>query len=170
MANQVATIVAVCVLAFYLILSTILSVCWCIQRRNQKRIHASSEPQVEPSTEGTAYQRTVDNQQRSSRTDSMYSETRSLSSMFLEGQGRVPNGSSRNSVISYTDRRYSSVNSLLIPLQPVHSVEDEVTEERLSIKTSRSRAGSTSTLRYYALPTSQEEEIPAVPSTLPSPP
>jgi hypothetical protein len=170
MANQVATIVAVCVLAFYLILTTSLSVCWCIQRRKQKRTHASLEPQVEASTEGTTNQRTVDYQQSPSRTASMYSEIRSVSSMFLEGRGRVPHGSNRNSAISYTDKRYSSVNSLLIPLQPVHSVEDEVTDDRLSIKTGRSRASSTGTLRYYALPTSQEEDVPAIPPIVPAPP
>jgi hypothetical protein len=169
MANQVATIIAVCVLAFYLILTTALSVCWCIQRRKHKRTLTSLEPQVESSAEGTTNQRTVDCQQSPSRTASMYSETRSVSSMFHDGRGRVPYGSNRSSVISYADRRYSSVNSLLIPLQPVHSVEDDATDDRLSIKTGRSRASSTSTLRYYALPTSQEEEIPAVPRIVPAP-
>ena len=165
MANEVATIIAACVFAFYLVLTTIFSVCWCIQRHKQKRTHASLDAQVAPSSES---QRTVDSQNGPSRTVSMYSETRSVSSMYLERQGRVPHSSNRNSVISYTDRRYSSANSLLIPLQPVHSVEEDVGDDRFSMKTGRSRASSTSTQRYYALPSSQEEEIPAVPHIVPA--
>jgi len=169
MATEVATIIAVCVFAFYLILITTLGVLWWIQRYKQKRTHASLEAQVEPSSEDTAYQRTVADQQGPSRAASMYSETRSVSSMFFEGRKGVPYGGDSNSVISHTDRRYSSVNSLLIPLQPVHSVEEDVGDDRLSIKSFRSRASSTGTLRYYALASSQEEDIPAIPPVVPAP-
>jgi hypothetical protein len=164
MANLVATIVAVCVLAFYLILTTVLSVYWCIQRRKQKQSHASLEAQAESSREGAAYQRIVDEQQEG---PSMYSETKSFS--FLEGRGRVLQGSDRNSTISHIDRRYSSVNSLLIPLQPVHSVEEEVADDKISVKTGRSRASSTNTLRYYALASQDEQPLPAIPPVVSAP-
>lgn len=167
MANEVATIVAVCVLAFYLILTTTLSIFWYMQRRKQRQLHASLEAQAQPSSQGATYRRIVDQQQQDpTRTASMYSETRSVSSMFVEGQAREPGGSDRNSVVSYTDRRYSSVNSLLIPLRPVHSVEEEVGDDGMSIKTGRSRASSTATSRYYALP-SQDEQLPALPPKVP---
>ena len=168
MANEVATIVAVCVLVFYVVLTSTLSVCWWIQRRKQRQLYASLEAQAEPSSQRAAYQPIVDHQQVPSRTASMYAETRSVPSMLLEGPGREPHGSDRNSIISYTDGRYSSVSSLLVPLQPVHSVEEEVVDDRLSVKTGRSIASPTGTIRYYAL-ASQDEQLPAVPPEVPVP-
>jgi len=158
MAYKAATIIAICVFAFYVIFTTFLSVCWCIQRYKQRRSRASLEAQDDPSSDETAMLRTTDDQQRQSRTASMYSETRSVSSMFYEGSGRAPNGGDRN-----------SVNSLLIPLQPVHSVEEKVADDRLSAKTGRSRASSVSTLRYYATSSTQEEPVPAIPSDVSAP-
>jgi len=169
MQYKAAVIVAVCVLGFYVVLLTAMGIYWIRNRLKRRQEFKEMEAQAAAYNE-TVFSRTEDGQPRPgpSRTASMFSETRSVRSMFYEGPGRRP--SSDQLGLNYSnsdssDRRYSSVHSNLIPLQETRAHDhfdhqgyeddladlgDGLREEGLSAYSTRSRASTASTIRYYA--------------------
>jgi len=179
MAYKAAMIVALCVLGFYLILLTAMGVYWIRKRIQHRRELKEMEAKAATYNE-TVFSRSVDGQTRPNpyRTPSMFSETRSVRSMFYEGPGR--RASTDQLGLNYSrsdgsDGRYSSVHSNLIPLQETrtrdhfdeeereYDLAEEQGGERLSIYSTRSRASSASTMRYYA-----EGQAGGPPATMPT--
>lgn len=172
MTYKAAAIVASCVFAFYVILLTAMGIYWFISRREHRRQLAEMEAQAKQYKE-TVFAHSTDGQVRQqSRTASIYSETRSVRSMFYEGPGRQHSGHSKNSSSSSdaTERGYNSVHTNLIPLRQVSAPqsreqEDTQSEDRLSVYSNRSRTSSVSTLRYYA-EAGADDEVPVIPNAV----
>lgn len=189
MANHAAAIVAICVFIFYILLLTAMGIYWYWSRRQHHKALAEMEAQAAQYDKDTVFVRTIDGELRpTSRAASMFSDSRSVRSLFYEGPGRQSSGhsarsarsmhsrnssSSSNLSVGSGDRRYTSAQSNLIPLRQVSDSRAKVQEgtqvdEIISVYSDRSRASSVSTLRYYA-EARAEDEIPALPSAVLAP-